>query len=123
MTGAVRGVLAGVLLVLSGFVVLFSWTGLNEVTSPESFPGIRDNHAPIVVIMLGIGLLPPAAALWLVRRLGRAGRAMALCGAVAVLALTAPIVSDVAPMLHCWEADGIAQQPDGSYKCYDRSWF
>ncbi|MEV6104901.1 hypothetical protein AB0M28_09320 [Streptomyces sp. NPDC051940] len=119
-----RAVTAGcgaALLVAAALVVaVFSALGTIELQDREAFPGIHDNVAPVVVIMLGVAaLLLGAAAVVAWRGLRTGGRVAVALFVLPVLLLIGWRVYAVAPMLHCWDHPRMAQQDDGSYRCYD----
>ncbi|CAL9569410.1 hypothetical protein [Streptomyces sp. enrichment culture] len=110
---AVRGCTAAAVFALAGLVVLLAFGSTVEM---ESFPGLRENLAPVAVYLLVCAVLLAACGAALAGRRSYAGRA-----AVVVLgALTALRVWTLAPMLHCWSHDSVGRDDDGSYVCVDR---
>jgi len=97
----------------AALLVLLAFGGTVEM---ESFPGLRENLAPVAVWLLV--LATPAA----VGGLALAGwRSYAGWGAAACLAaLMALRMWTLAPMLHCWSHDSVGRADDGSYTCHDR---
>ncbi|MEY9488700.1 hypothetical protein RKD26_004494 [Streptomyces calvus] len=112
MTGArvARGCAAGAVFAFAGLVVLFGFLGTVEM---ESFPGLQQNNAPLIVCMLVFAVLLAAGGLALAGRRSYAG-----WGAVAVLGvLVAVRLWTLAPVLHCWSHDSVGRNDDGSYSC------
>jgi hypothetical protein len=108
-----RGCAAAAVFAFTGVVVLLCFGGTIEM---ESFPGLRENMAPVVVYMLVF------AALLAVGGVALAGlRSYAGWAAVAALgALMALRMWTLTPMLHCWSYDSVGRNDDGSYSCYNR---
>lgn len=111
--GAARGCAAAAVFAFAAFAVLLAFGSTVEM---ESFPGLRENLAPLAVYLL------VSAALLAVGGLALAGRrSYAGWGAVAVLgALVAVRLWTLAPALHCWSHDSVGRNDDGSYSCVNR---
>ncbi|TPQ15852.1 hypothetical protein [Streptomyces sporangiiformans] len=108
-----RGCTAAVVFACAALIVLFGFLGTTEM---ESFPGLRENRAPVIVGMLVFAALLTAGALALAGRRSYVGWA-----AVAALGvLMALRMWTLAPMLHCWTYDSVGRNDDGSYRCVNR---
>ncbi|MFM9369639.1 hypothetical protein [Streptomyces sp. Da 82-17] len=102
------------LLVLGLFLTVFS---LGFTVEMESFPGLRDNVAPIAVFAVAVAVLCGLAGVLLcARRLPRTAVVLGLC----LLAGAVWRVYALAPMLPCWSHDTVARNENGTYTCYDR---
>ncbi|MDI3406335.1 hypothetical protein [Streptomyces cavernicola] len=102
------------LLVLGLFLTVFS---LGFTVEMESFPGLRDNVAPIAVVVVLIGgLCGLAGAMLCARSTPRTAAVLGLC----LLAAVGWRTYALAPMLPCWSHESVARNEDGSYTCYDR---
>ncbi|MGP4083909.1 hypothetical protein [Streptomyces sp. KR55] len=115
MTAArvVRGCAAAAVFAFAGLVVFF---GFGSTAEMESFPGLRENLAPVVVYLLVFAALLAVGGLALAGRRSYAG-----WGAVVVLGvLMAVRIWTLAPMLHCWSYDSVGRNDDGSYSCVNR---
>jgi hypothetical protein len=108
-----RAVAAGALFAFAALVVLLAFGGTVEM---ETFPGLRENLAPVVVWMLVLAALTAAGGLAL------AGwRSLAGWAAVGLLAVLVGLrLWTLAPMLHCWSYDSVGREDDGSYTCVNR---
>lgn len=109
----VRGCAAGLVFGFAALVVLFSFGGTIEM---ETFPGLRENMAPLVVYMLVFAALVSVGALALAGRRSRAGWIAACC----LAALMGLRMWTLTPMLHCWSYDSVGRLDDGSYYCVNR---
>ncbi|WP_406727632.1 hypothetical protein WJ438_27680 [Streptomyces sp. GD-15H] len=110
---AARGCAAAAVFACAGFAVLL---GFGSTVEMESFPGLRENLAPVAVYLLVFAALLAAGGLALAGRRSYAGR-----GAVVVLGvLMAVRIWTLAPMLHCWSHDSVGRNDDGSYHCVNR---
>ncbi|MGW0600792.1 hypothetical protein ACWD11_27215 [Streptomyces sp. NPDC002776] len=109
----VRGCAAGLVFGFAALLVLFSFGGTVEM---ESFPGLRENMAPLVVSMLVFAALVSVGALALAGRRSYAGRFAVVC----LVALMGLRMWTLTPMLHCWSHDSVGRLGDGSYYCVDR---
>ncbi|MEV7686945.1 hypothetical protein [Streptomyces bungoensis] len=92
---AARACTAALLFACAVLVVLISFAGTIEM---ESFPGLRDNLAPLVVYMLGFAALAAVGGLALSGWRSYGGWVAVVCLGV----LMALRMWTVAPMLHCW---------------------
>lgn len=110
---AVRGGAAAAVFAFAALVVCFAFGGTVEM---ESFPGLRENLAPVVVGMLVFAVLLTGGGLALAGR--RSYTAWAV--AAALVALMALRVWTLAPVLHCWSYDSVSRDDDGSYRCLNR---
>ncbi|MFI9340219.1 hypothetical protein ACIG0D_02925 [Streptomyces sp. NPDC052773] len=108
-----RGCAAAVVFAFAALVVLFSFGGTVEM---ESFPGLHDNMAPVVVGMLVFAALVAAGGVALAGVRSYAGWIAAAC----LLALMALRMWTLAPMLHCWSYDSVGRH-DGAYHCVNRN--
>jgi hypothetical protein len=97
----------------AALVVGFSFGGTIEM---ETFPGLQENLAPVVVWMLVFAVLVTVGGLAL------AGwRSLVGWIAVGLLAgLMALRMWTLAPMLPCWSYDSVGREDDGSYYCVNR---
>ncbi|MFF6810876.1 hypothetical protein ACFZAG_13450 [Streptomyces sp. NPDC012403] len=110
---AARGCAAAVVLACAGLAVLLAFGSTVEM---ESFPGLRENLAPLAVYLLVCAALLAAGGLALAGRRSYAG-----WGAVVVLgALVAVRLWTLAPILHCWSHESVGRNDDGSYSCVNR---
>jgi hypothetical protein len=108
-----RGCAAAAVFAFAALVVLFGFLGTTEM---ESFRGLRENRAPVVVSMLAFAALLAAGGLVLAGR-----RSYARWVAAAVLGvLVAVRMWTLTPMLHCWSCDSVTRNEDGSYHCVNR---
>ncbi|MFI2432063.1 hypothetical protein [Streptomyces sp. NPDC018693] len=108
-----RGCCAVVFLLFAVFMALFSFAGTVEM---ETFPGLRENRAPLVVYLLVFAVLVGIAGLACAGWRNRGGWfALAILGA-----LIAVRMWTLTPMLHCWSYDTVGREDDGSYTCYNR---
>ncbi|GAA3772514.1 hypothetical protein [Streptomyces chiangmaiensis] len=108
-----RGCAAAAVFAFAVLVVLLGFACTIEM---ESFPGLRENLAPLVVYLLAFAALLAAGGLVLAGR-----RSYARWAAVVVLgALMALRMWTLAPMLHCWSYDSVGRNDDGSYDCVNR---
>ncbi|MFJ9868868.1 hypothetical protein [Streptomyces sp. NPDC101165] len=73
---AARGCTVALVFACAVLVVLISFAGTNEM---ESFPGLRDNRAPLVVYMLGFAALVAVGGLALSGWRSYGGRAAVVC--------------------------------------------
>ncbi|MDX2644336.1 hypothetical protein PV341_12295 [Streptomyces sp. PA03-1a] len=110
---AARGCTAALVFAIAVLVVLFSFLGTIEM---ESFPGLRDNLAPLAVYVLGFAALVAVGRLALSGWRSYGGRAAVACLGV----LMALRMWTLAPMLHCWSYDSVGRNDDGSYNCVNR---
>ncbi|MET9829372.1 hypothetical protein ABZ078_08680 [Streptomyces sp. NPDC006385] len=115
MTAArvVRGGAAAAVFAFAALVVCFAFAGTVEM---ESFSGLRENLAPVVVGMLLFAVLVTGGGLALA---GRRSYTAWVVAAVLV-ALMALRMWTLAPMLHCWSYDSVGRNADGSYHCVNR---
>ncbi|MFI9105928.1 hypothetical protein ACIGXA_36025 [Streptomyces fildesensis] len=118
--GVGRGVGVAGLLAVAGALVAGAGAGTTEAAHPDAFPGIRANHAWSVLVLLALGLAALLCAGLVARRTGRVARVVVAAAVAGLVLLAGRVAWDVAPMLGCGGADGLARQPDGSYTCYDR---
>ncbi|GGT07786.1 hypothetical protein [Streptomyces chromofuscus] len=112
-TRLARGCAAAVVFAFAGLVVLFAFLGTVEM---ETFPGLRENLAPVVVWMLVFAVLVTAGGLALTGPRSYAGWITAAC----IAALIVLRMWTLAPMLHCWSYDSVGRNDDGSYSCVNR---
>ncbi|WP_432137512.1 MULTISPECIES: hypothetical protein [unclassified Streptomyces] len=108
-----RGCLAVVSLLFAVCLALFSHAGTIEM---ETFPGLRENRAPVVVWMLVLAAPAGVAGLACAGWRSTAGR----IGMVLLVVIVALRMWTLAPMLHCWSYDSVGREDDGSYSCYNR---
>ncbi|MGW0186674.1 hypothetical protein ACWDV7_13070 [Streptomyces sp. NPDC003362] len=108
-----RGCAAGAVFAFAALVVLFSFGGTVEM---ETFPGLRENMAPVVVWMLVFAALVAAGGVALAGRRSYAGWIAVAC----LAGLMALRTWTLAPMLHCWSYDSVGRADDGSYTCVNR---
>ncbi|MET7493854.1 YcxB family protein [Streptomyces sp900116325] len=111
---------AGVVgLLLLGLVLFFfAYAAVQKAASPDAFPGLQHNNAPVSAIALILGMPALARAWWAVRRM-KVMRIVTAVLAAAVLLVGGAALYRIGPMLHCWGSDRITQGPDGDYACYD----
>ncbi|OIJ90944.1 hypothetical protein [Streptomyces colonosanans] len=115
-TGAARVVSGCAAAAVFGFAALVVLFGFVCTIEMESFPGLRDNLAPLAVYALAFAVLLTVGGLALAGRRSYGGWA-----AVAVLGvLMALRMWTLAPMLHCWSYDSVGRDDDGSYSCVNR---
>ncbi|MEU0188102.1 hypothetical protein ABZ312_44350 [Streptomyces sp. NPDC006207] len=110
---AARGCTAALVFAIAVLVVLFSFLGTIEM---ESFPGLRDNLAPLAVYVLGFAALVAVGGLALSGWRSYGGWAAVACLGV----LMALRMWTLAPMLHCWSYNSVGRNDDGSYNCVNR---
>jgi hypothetical protein len=108
-----RGCGAAALFALAAVAVLI---GFGATVEMESFPGLRENMAPLVVALLVFAALVGVGGLACAGWRSRGGRlALTVLGALVALRTWT-----LAPMLHCWSYDSVGRGDDGSYSCVDR---
>ncbi|MGW1724688.1 hypothetical protein ACWCQK_17340 [Streptomyces sp. NPDC002306] len=114
------GCLAGVLVLLAGLLIALSFGGTAEIESPDQFAGLRDNHSSVALVVLILGAVALLGGLATAMRTSRGLPAVvgAVCGVLIVAAGYRGYT--LSPMVKCWSHNAIAQNPDGSYTCYDR---
>ncbi|MCM2428508.1 hypothetical protein [Streptomyces sp. RKAG337] len=115
-----RGLGALGLLVVAAALIVAAGAGTTEAADPGAFPGIRANHAWSVLVLLVLGLAALLCAGLVARRTGRVARVVLAVAVAGLVLLGGRVAWEVAPMLGCGGADGLARQADGSYACYDR---
>ncbi|MFD8521046.1 hypothetical protein ACFV2D_13655 [Streptomyces capillispiralis] len=108
-----RGCAAAVAFLFAGAAVLLAFGSTVEM---ESFPGLRENLAPLAVYLLVFAV--PAAAAGLAVAGWRSAAGWAAAAVVGVL--VAVRLWTLAPMLHCWSHDSVGRNDDGSYHCVNR---
>ncbi|MFE9018690.1 hypothetical protein ACFYNL_08995 [Streptomyces sp. NPDC007808] len=113
VTRVVRAGAATAVFAFAALVVCFAFGGTIEM---ESFPGPRENLAPVVVGMLVFALLVTGGGLALAGR--RSYTAWAV--SAALVALMGLRMWTLAPMLHCWSYDSVSRDDDGAYRCLNR---
>ncbi|WP_457028431.1 hypothetical protein [Kitasatospora sp. P5_F3] len=115
-----RGCLIVGLVPIAALALLLSLAGTTEAEQPELFPGLRENRAPLVLVLLVVGVLATVAALALAVRGSR--WVLISVGVMGVLLLGGAVCRTVtlAPMLHCSGHTAISREEDGSYRCADR---
>ncbi|MQY10245.1 hypothetical protein SRB5_03520 [Streptomyces sp. RB5] len=99
--------------VFAALVVLASFAGTTEM---ETFPGLRENRAPIAVYLLVFAALVAAGGLALTTWRSYGGWAAVVC----LVALMTLRMWTLAPALHCWSYDSTGRNDDGSYTCVNR---
>jgi hypothetical protein len=111
-----------VLLPCAALLLGCSFAATTEAESPSTFPGLQDNHSGLALLALVLSAASALAALLvLIESSAQLRLLRALVGLVCglLLAVAAYRAATLAPMLACWEHSSVAQQPDGSYACYD----
>jgi hypothetical protein len=111
--GVGRGCAAVLVFAFAALVVLISFGGTIEM---ESFPGLRENRAPIIVYMLVFATLVAVGGLAFTGWRSYGGWAVVVC----LVALVAARMWTLAPALHCWSYDSVGRNDDGSYTCVNR---
>lgn len=109
-----QGCAAGALFGFAALIVLLAFGTTIEM---ETFPGLRENLAPVAVWLLVFAVLPAAGAVWLAGRRSRA----AWCAVGCLAVLVGLRLWTLAPMLHCWSYDSVGREDDGSYRCVNRA--
>jgi hypothetical protein len=109
-------------LVFAGFCLMMSFAATIETESPEQFSGWRANYSDIALIAVLPAVAVALAGLWAAWLL-RTSRGLCLalgltCGLL--LAVGGYRAYTLVPMLACAGPSAVAEQPDGSYECFDR---
>ncbi|WP_304451188.1 hypothetical protein [Nocardiopsis sp. YSL2] len=113
MIRALRGCAA---IALLGFALLLVLISFGATIEMETFPGLRENRAWMVVSLLVLAAPAAVGGLLFTGWRSYGGRAATAC----LVVLMALRVWTLAPALHCWSYDSVGRGDDGSYHCVNR---